>query len=146
MDVGLGEGDRIDLLSVVTIGMSFGSFGGAGAGVACQPPGDLFVSDVGPPSAWKVLWRCRAGHRSAQVTDQRHCEPERFPTKEFEDRKQLILTMVDRPWRGKTSKEITQDQLVNAMTVIWFFASIDRNRMNILSNITIMRRLLEQNI
>jgi hypothetical protein len=63
------------------MGISFGSVGAAGSGVGCHPiypPGHLFMSDVGPPGAWKVLFRGRAGHRSAQVTEQRHRESERF--------------------------------------------------------------------
>jgi hypothetical protein len=63
------------------MGMSFGSVGGAGAAVACQPiypPRDLFVSDVGPPGTRKLLFSWRRKHRFAQVTDQGDRELERF--------------------------------------------------------------------
>src|SRR5258708_10771738 len=81
MDVGLSECDRIYLLSRRHNRNQFGfrrHGRGRGRLPSGLPPGDLFVSDVGPPAAWKALFRTRAGHRSAQVTDQRHREPERF--------------------------------------------------------------------
>lgn len=65
--------------------------------------------------------------------------------REFDDTQQLIETMVERAWRGKqTTKEVTLSETVNSMTASWFFAAIDRTRLNMLSEITILRRLLEQ--
>ncbi len=45
---------------------------------AFLPPGDFFVSDVGPPAARMVFFRRWTGHCSAQVTHQCHRESERF--------------------------------------------------------------------
>ena len=68
--------------------------------------------------------------------------------KEFDDTHLLIETMVERAWRGnhQTTKEVTSSEVVNSMTASWFFASIDRTRLNMLSEIIILRRLLEQDI
>src|SRR6266567_6652623 len=81
MNVGLGELERICRLCRADNGNELrfrGLCWSRGCLPSCLPPGDLFVSDVGPPGAWRVLFSGRAGHRSAQVTDQRHREPERF--------------------------------------------------------------------
>src|SRR5258708_4764403 len=67
--------------AVVTMGMSFGSVGGAGAGVACHPiypPRDLFVPDICPPATRKRLVSWRTKHRFAQVTDQSDRQEERL--------------------------------------------------------------------
>src|SRR6266568_681835 len=69
-DVGLGEGDRIYLLSRRHNRNEF-RFCRRGRGwgrlPAFLPPGDLFVSDVGPPGAWKLRFRGRAGHGSTPL-------------------------------------------------------------------------------
>jgi len=60
MDVGLGQCDRIDLLRRRHNRNQFGfrrHGRGRGRLPAFLPPSDLFVSDVGPPGAWKVLLR-----------------------------------------------------------------------------------------
>src|SRR5260370_41324238 len=63
------------------MGISFGSVGAAGGGVGCHPACHQATSSC-RMSAHQVRGssssRCRAGHRSAQVTDQRHRESERF--------------------------------------------------------------------
>src|SRR5713101_6240723 len=81
MDVGLGELERICRLCCADNGNEFRFrwlCWSRSRLPSCLPPGDLFVPDVGPPGAWKVLFRRQAGHCSAQVTDQRYCKSERF--------------------------------------------------------------------
>src|SRR5437016_12616340 len=81
MNVGLGELERICRLCRADNGNELrfrGLCWSRSRLPSCLPPSDLFASDVGPPGAWKVLFRRHTGHCSAQVTDQRHHESEGF--------------------------------------------------------------------
>jgi hypothetical protein len=83
------------------MGMSFGSVGCAGAGVACHPiypPRHLFVPDICPPGTRKLLFSRRTKHRFAQVTDQ-------------SDRQEQRLVLAIRTSKPKLSRsDFTQDR------------------------------------
>src|SRR5690348_7161162 len=81
MNVGLSELERIGCLCCADNGNELGFrwlCWSRSRLPSCLPPSDFFVSDVGPPGTWKLLFRRQAGHCSAQITDQRHRESEGF--------------------------------------------------------------------